>query len=179
MNIVLIGMRGAGKSKVSRRLSLMTKRDVLSSDLLIQYDNGGKSIPEIQAENNGDWRIFRDMEFATIEKITALDGNIIDCGGGVIVDVDEDGNEVYSARKVDLLRKNGRIIWLKGDIKRLAAKVKGDAKRPSLSETQSAEDVMRSRLPFYEKAADMVIDIEDKSRKMVAEIVFEKISKYL
>ncbi|MDV7339972.1 shikimate kinase [Terasakiella sp. A23] len=179
MNIVLIGMRGAGKSKVSRRLSLLMKRDVLSSDLLIQYDNSGKSIPEIQAENNGDWRIFRDMEYATIQKITALDGNIIDCGGGVIVDVGKDGKEIYSERKVDLLRKNGTIIWLKGDIPRLAAKVKGDAKRPSLSETQSAEDVMRSRLPFYEKAADMVIDIEGKSRKEVAEIIHEKITKLL
>jgi len=179
MNIVLIGMRGAGKSKVSRRLAIATKRDVLSSDLLIEYDNDGKSIPDIIAEQNGDWRAFRDMEFATIQKITALDGNIIDCGGGVVVDIDEAGNEIYSQRKIDLLRKNGRIVWLKGDIARLAAKTKGDAKRPSLSDTKSAEDIMRRRLPFYEQAADIVIDIEGKSRKMIAEIVHEKIAKYL
>lgn len=179
MNIALIGMRGAGKSKISRRLSVMTKRDVLSSDLLIQYDNAGKPIPEIVADHNGDWRAFRDMEFSTLQKITALDGNIIDCGGGVVVDVDENGTEVYSERKIDLLRKSGRIIWLKGDISRLAAKVKGDANRPSLSETQSAEEVMRRRLPFYERAADIVIDIEGKSRKELTEIVHEKIAKYL
>jgi shikimate kinase len=179
MNIVLIGMRGAGKSKVSRRLSVLTKRDVLSSDLLIQYDNGGKSIADILAAHKGDWRAFRDMEYETIKKITALDGNIIDCGGGVIVDIDEDGHEIFSERKINLLRKSGRIIWLKGDIKRLASKVKIDAQRPSLSETKSVEDVMNRRLPFYEKAADMVINIEGKSRKEVAAIVHEKIAKYL
>ncbi|WP_028878353.1 shikimate kinase [Terasakiella pusilla] len=179
MNIALIGMRGAGKSKVSRRLSLAMKRDVLSCDLLIEYDNGGKSIAEIIAEHKGDWRAFRDMEYATLQKICALDGNIIDCGGGIVVDVDENGQEIYSERKINLLRQSGRIVWLKGDIARLAAKVKGDAKRPSLSETKSAEDVMRRRLPFYEKAADIVIDIEGKSRRMVAEIVQEKVAKYL
>ena len=179
MNIVLIGMRGAGKSKVSRRLSVLTKRDVLSSDLLIQYDNAGKSIPEIIEDHNGDWRAFRDMEYATLQKITALDGNIIDCGGGIIVDVDENGEEIYSERKVELLRQSGRIVWLKGDIKRLAAKVKGDASRPTLSQTQTAEAVMQHRLPFYEKAADIVINIEGKSRKELTEIVHEKIAKYL
>ncbi|SCA57329.1 Shikimate kinase [Candidatus Terasakiella magnetica] len=179
MNIILIGMRGAGKSKISRRLSVLTKRDVLSSDLLIQYDNAGKSIPEILADNAGDWRAFRDMEYATLQKICALDGNIIDCGGGIIVDVDEDGSEIYSERKIELLRQNGRIVWLKGDIPRLAAKVKGDAKRPSLSETKSAEEVMMRRLPFYEKAADIIIDIENLSKKELTAQVHEEISKYL
>ena len=179
MNIVLIGMRGAGKSKISRRLSVMTKRDVLSSDTLIQYDNGAKSIPEILEENNGDWRIFRDMEFKTLQKITALNNIIIDCGGGVIVDLDEDGNEIFSERKVNLLRENGRIVWLRGDIPRLAAKVKGDAKRPSLSETKSAEEVMYRRLPFYEKAADITIDIEGMKKNPLSELVYEHIEKYL
>ncbi len=179
MNIVLIGMRGAGKSKISRRLSVLTKRDVLSSDLLIQYDNAGQSIPEIIEASNGDWRSFRDMEYATLKKICALDELIIDCGGGIIVDIDADGQETFSQRKVDLLRKNGCIVWLKGDISRLAAKVKGDAKRPSLSETKSAEEVMRRRLPFYQRAADITIDIEGLSKKELTQTVFEKIAQYL
>jgi shikimate kinase len=179
MNIVFIGMRGAGKSKISRRLSVLTKRDVLSSDLLIQYDHAGKSIPDIIEECNGDWRQFRDMEHRIIQKITALDNNIVDCGGGVIIDIDEDGHEIFSERKVNLLRANGRIVWLKGDIPRLAAKVKGDATRPSLSQTKSAEEIMYRRLPFYEKAADIIIDIEGKSKKDLVEEVHTHIAKYL
>ena len=86
---------------------------------------------------------------------------------------------MFSARKVDLLRENGKIIWLSGDITRLAAKTKGDAERPTLNETKSAEDIMRRRLPFYEKAADIVINIEGKNRTKLAKIVYEKIQNYL
>jgi shikimate kinase len=179
MNIVLIGMRGAGKSNISRRLCVLMKRDVVSSDLLIQYENEGKSIPEIVQDNQGNWRIFRDMEYNVVKKIAALDGLIIDCGGGVIVDLDENGNEVFSSRKVDLLREKGIVVWLKGDIARLAQKTKGDATRPTLDESKSAEEIMKRRLPFYEQAADIIIDIEGKNRSELAEIVHKKISKHL
>ncbi len=175
MNIILIGMRSAGKSKVSRHLSLMTKRAVLSTDLLIQYDNMGQSIPAIIQNNKGDWRAFRDMEYEVVRKVARLDDHIIDCGGGVIVDLDEDGNEVYSHRKMDLLKRSGTVIWLKGDIHRLAAKVKHDQERPSLDAVRSAEELMHRRLPFYKKAADIVVNIEGKKRRRLAQEIFRRI----
>jgi len=110
MNIVLIGMRGAGKSNISRRLSMLTKRPVLSTDLLIEYENGGKSIPDIIAETNGNWQLFRQMEFEVVQKLSSMDNAIIDCGGGIIVDVADDGTEIYSKRKVDLLKDNGQVV---------------------------------------------------------------------
>lgn len=174
MNIVLIGMRGAGKSNISRRLSLLTKRPVLSTDLLIEYENGGKSIPEIIAETNGDWQKFRQMEFDVVQKISAMDNAIIDCGGGIIVDVADDGVEIFSQRKVDLLKANGQVVWLKGDIERLAAKVKGDQRRPTLDETRSAQEVMHRRLPFYQQAADIVMDIEGKRRRKIARKIYRQ-----
>lgn len=172
MNIVLIGMRGAGKSNISRRLSVMTKWPVVSTDLLIQYENGGKLISQIIAEADGDWRAFREMEFTVVEKVAQMDNVIIDCGGGVIVDLDEQGEEVYSERKIDLLKQNGKIIWLKGDIQRLAAKVKDDQERPSLDQIKSLEEVMTRRLPFYKQAADLMVDIETKPRKRLAKKIF-------
>lgn len=174
MNLILIGMRGAGKSNISRRLSVLTKRPVLSSDLLIEYDNGGRTIAEIVADRGGDWAAFRDMEYEVVKKIARLDGVIVDCGGGVIVDLDDHGNEVFSARKVDLLRASGTIIWLKGDIARLVAKTRGSEARPSLDAQRSAEEVMRRRLPFYEQAADVTIDIEGKKRQKLAEKIFKR-----
>jgi len=179
MNLILIGMRGAGKSNVSRRLSVMTKRPVLSSDLLIEYENGGKAIAEIVAEHNGDWRWFRDHEYAVVKKITAMDNAIVDCGGGVIVDLDDNGEEIFSTRKVELLKASGTIAWLKGDIARLAAKTKNGTKRPSLHDVHSAEDMMHRRLPFYEQAADLVIDIEGKTRLEIAEEIFKKLKPEL
>ena len=67
MNIVIIGMRGAGKSNVSRRLSVLVKRPVFATDDMIVYENGGKSIDDIIADNNGDWFQFRDLEFDTVK----------------------------------------------------------------------------------------------------------------
>jgi shikimate kinase len=168
MNIVMIGMRGAGKSNISRRLAVLTKRPVLSSDQLIEYDNGGRTIPQIVAEAKGDWHLFREMEYQVVKKITRLDNLIVDCGGGIIVDLDEKGNEIFSRRKIDLLRENGTIVWLKGDIARLSAKVQNDPSRPSLDAVRSAEELMWRRLPFYQQAADLVIDIEGKDRDKLA-----------
>jgi shikimate kinase len=175
MNIVLIGMRGVGKSNISRRLSLLTKWPVVSTDLLIEYENGGSSIQEIMAANGGDWHAFREMEFQVVQKISCFDQVIVDCGGGVIVDLAEDGSEIYSERKVELLKANGQIVWLKDDIDYLAAKVKGDQRRPTLDETKSAEEVMRRRLPFYEQAADLVLDIKGRGRRKTARKLYEKI----
>ncbi|MES9869037.1 MAG: shikimate kinase [Sedimenticola sp.] len=171
MNIVLIGMRGAGKSNISRRLSVMTKWPVLSTDLLIEYENGGRTIPEIIADSDGDWRSFREMEFEVVRKISRLDNTIIDCGGGIVVDLDENGNEIFSERKIELLRQNGTIVWLKGDIARLAAKVQGDPNRPALDAVRSAEELMHRRLPFYEQAADLIMDLETKKRKKIAKMI--------
>ncbi len=175
MNIVLTGMRGVGKSNISRRLSLLTKWPVLSTDLLIEYESGGKSIQEIMAENGGDWRRFREMEFQVVQKISNFDNVIVDCGGGIIVDVADDGSEIYSERKVDLLKVNGQIVWLKADIERLAAKVKDDQRRPTLDETKSAEELMWRRLPFYQQAADLVMDIEGRGRRKSARKLYQRI----
>jgi len=174
MNIILIGMRGAGKTNVARRLAFMTKRPVMSSDTLIEYESGGQSIADFIATKADSWHAFRDLEYRVIKKISKMDGVIVDCGGGVIVDLDADGNEIYSNRKVKALKKSGTIVWLKGDIKRLVDKGKNKPERPSLDDLKSAEEIMNYRLPFYDKAADVVIDIEGKKRQDMADELFER-----
>lgn len=173
MNIIMIGMRGAGKSNVSRRLSVLTKRPVMSTDTMIEYENDGQSIADFVAAKDGDWRAFRDLEYQVVRKIAKLDNIIVDTGGGVIVDLDVDGKEVFSERKVGTLKASGKIVWLKGDIKTLVEKVKNKPERPSLSAVQSAEEMMHRRLPFYEQAADIVIDITDKKRSVMAKQIFK------
>jgi shikimate kinase len=99
----------------------------------------------------------------------------VDCGGGVVVDVADDGSELYSERKMDLLKANGRVVFLKADIERLAAKVKGDQRRPTLDETKSAEEVMLRRLPYYQRAADMTLNVEGMGRRKAARKLYRKI----
>ncbi|MBF0371413.1 MAG: shikimate kinase [Magnetococcales bacterium] len=175
MNVALIGMRAAGKSNVSRRLSRLTKWPVLSTDLLISYDNGGHSVAEIVARQQGDWHAFREMEYQVVAKAAVLDGIIIDCGGGMVVDLDPAGNEILSERKISALKQKGLVVWLKGDIPTLAARVRGDAERPALSDQLSAEEVMYRRLPFYENAADLTLEIDNKSRKEITQELLERL----
>lgn len=166
MNLALIGMRGVGKSNISRRLAFLTKRPVLSTDLLVEYETG-ITIPEYVAEHG--WHSFRQRELAVIQRVGAMDRVIVDCGGGVIVDVDPDtGAEVYSEQKVAALRSRGPVVWLRGDIDRLAAKTAGDPSRPSLSDELSAAELMHRREPFYRRAADVEIDVEDQKRSLMA-----------
>jgi shikimate kinase len=135
---------------------------------MIEYENGGQTIAGFLAESDGDWRPFRDLEFQVVQKVSRLSEVIIDCGGGVVVELDESGREIYSERKVAELKAGGPIVWLSGDIARLAAKAKPGGKRPTLDASRSVEAVMRSRLLFYEAAADHVLDIEGKARSTLA-----------
>lgn len=158
MNIVLIGPRGVGKSSVGRDLSRLSRWPLLSTDLLISYDHQGMAIPEIVQTIEGGWRGFRNLEAAVIAKVACLNQVIIDAGGGVVVDLDADGNEIYSDRKMSALKKRGFVIHLTGDPVRLAARVARDSNRPALSTRHSEETIMQRRDPFYRQAADLLID---------------------
>lgn len=167
MNIVLIGMRGVGKTNIARRLSFQTKRPVMSTDILVEYETG-TTIPDYIAAHG--WSAFRDVEFEVLGKLSHLDGLIVDAGGGIVVDLAQ-GVEVYSNRKVDLLKEHGEVVFLRGDITRLAAKVANDPQRPTLDARRSAADLMRARRPFYEAASDWTIDVEGKDRGDIAGLI--------
>ena len=53
MNLILIGMRGVGKSYVCRLLTVLTKRPVISTDMMVEYE-AGQTIPEIIAADHGE-----------------------------------------------------------------------------------------------------------------------------
>ncbi|MEO5332801.1 MAG: shikimate kinase [Magnetococcus sp. YQC-5] len=175
MNIVLIGPRGVGKSRLARMLSILTKRPVLSTDLLISYEHQGLSIPALLQRHQGDWRVFREMEYAVVEKIAHLDDIIIDAGGGLVVDLDSTGAECFSHRKVAALKRHGVLVWLTGDLGRLARKVATDATRPLLSAQHAEETIMRRREPFYQQAADLTLNVEGRRVKSLAYLLLEQI----
>lgn len=166
MNITIIGLRGAGKSNVSRRLSVHTKRPVLPTDVMVEYEADGRSIPELVAAEG--WPAFREREYQALRRIVRLDGVIIDAGGGIVVDLAPDGSEVFSERKVGLLQESGPVIWLRGDVERLVKKVQAKADRPDLVDPAQVLATMEARTPLYEKAATHVIDIDGKRRERIA-----------
>ena len=172
-NLVLIGGRGCGKSSVAKRLARTNRNFMLFSiDALIRYESSGRTIPEIVAEEG--WAEFREREFEVVRKLSAIEGGaLIDTGGGVVIDVDQDGAEVYSTRKVDLLQKHGLVVYLRRDPAYLNSRIAGDPNRPQLSSKESFIELMERRDPWYRDSADLEIDCSDLAKDDVCEIILE------
>jgi shikimate kinase len=162
-NLVLIGGRGCGKSSVAKRLARTNRNFMLFSlDALIRYESGGLTIPEIV--NREGWPGFRAREREVVEKVSAIEGGaLIDAGGGVVVELDEEGRERFSEAKVAALRCHGLVIYLHRDPAYLLERVGRDPDRPSLSD-ESFETIHARRDPWYRQAADHVLPCTDLTK---------------
>jgi shikimate kinase len=172
-NLVLIGGRGSGKSALARRIFRAERRfEHFSLDALIRYECGAKAVPEIVEERG--WRGFREVEWQVVKKVAAFEGGaLLDCGGGVVVDLDADEREVFSERKVSALRAHGIVFYLQRDASYLLERIAGDENRPSLSAQRSFEEIMQRRDPFYRRAAHHVIECGAAKKRDLAERVLE------
>ena len=160
-NIALIGGRGAGKSKISRKFGKLSGRVVMSTDTLISYEAGGITIARIVEENG--WRDFRNKEYQILEKLNALNNIIIDCGGGIMVEAPDESVgetiETYSERKIEILKSNATVVYVKRSMKWLIGKSGHDSSRPDLVGEYST--LLERRFPWYEKTADFILDMKE------------------
>ena len=138
-NIVIIGMPGSGKSTVAERLAQKTGRRLIELDDEI-IKAAGKSIPEIFSEQGE--AAFREFERAETNKAGKLTGVVISTGGGVVKD----------ARNYAPLHQNGRIFWLRRDIK--ALETEG---RPLSKDGDNLKKLEAEREPLYRGFADTEI----------------------
>ena len=160
MNIVLIGYRGTGKSVVGAIVAEKLGMECLSMDAEI-IRRAGMSVPEI-VEKEG-WPGFRDREAGVAEDLSARDGIVIDCGGGVI---ERESN-------IEALGSNGRVFWLRADVDVIVERISDDTQRPALVEgrtfTDEVRDVLERRTPMYRNASDWEIDTGGLSPVEVAD----------
>jgi shikimate kinase len=171
-NLVLIGGRGSGKSSLAKRIARENRHFMLFSlDALIRYEANGASIRDIVAREG--WPGFRARELAVVQKVSAIPGGaLVDTGGGVVVELDRDGRERYSAQKVDALRRHGRIVYLHRDVDYLVERSDEDADhRPALSNGESFEQIMKRREPWYRRAAHHVIECGNRTKGEIADAI--------
>src|SRR6185437_10471300 len=102
-SIVLVGMMGAGKSSVGRRLAARLGMPFVDADTEIE-SAAGMSIPEIFARHGEDY--FRSGEARVISRL--LDGGpqVLATGGGAVMD--------QATR--DLIHIKGVSVWLKAEL---------------------------------------------------------------
>src|SRR5437868_14215977 len=129
-SIVLIGMMGAGKSTIGRRLAARLRLPFLDADIEIEAA-AGMSIPDI-FETQGE-PYFRDGEARVIARL--LDGGpaVLATGGGAFM------REETRSRIRDLAVS----IWLKADAEVILRRVKRRADRPLLQTADPATTVGR------------------------------------
>lgn len=156
-NIILIGMPGCGKSTVGKALAKELDRKFVDIDKEIQ-SRTGKTIPKIFEESGEEG--FRKAETEVTADICKASGLVIATGGGCVT-----RNENYP-----LMHQNGRIFWIKRDLKALP--VDG---RP-LSQKTDLEEMYKKRRPLYESFADEIVSSRE-TPELTAKAILELISK--
>ncbi len=176
-NLALIGGRGCGKTSVARELAECHSRfDLQSIDAAIRSERGGKSIPEIVESE--DWSGFRELEYRVLLRLVeANEASLLDCGGGIVVDLDSDGGEIFSERKVRALRSHAFVVYLHCDLAILLSRIEGDPERPALSSSESFEQIMERREPWYRRAADAVVEVDELSTPELADMILATLAR--
>jgi shikimate kinase len=149
-SIVLVGMMGAGKSTIGRRLGARLRLPFLDADIEIEAAHR-MSIPEI-FETHGE-PYFRDGEARVIARLLESGPAVIATGGGAFMR-EETRNRI---------REKAVSLWLKADVDTIMKRVKRRADRPLLQTEDPAATVARlleAREPVY-RSADLTISSRD------------------
>ncbi len=158
-NIVLIGMRGSGKSSVGAILADHFNRELISMDALIVYE-AGITIPDIIKKYG--WNRFREIEANVCQRLAHIKGIVNSTGGGVVL----------NPENVRTLRETGILFWLSVSIENILKRIGYDPNRPSLTGFDSVKaDIAatyKERAKLYQDAAHYVVDTNNKSRQQIA-----------
>jgi len=159
--IVLVGLMGAGKSSVGRRLAEKLGLAFVDADHEIEAA-AGKSISDIFAEHGEAY--FREGERKVIGRLLAGGAQVLATGGGAYI------NDETRAR----IQEAGVSVWLRASLPLLMKRVLKRQDRPLLK-TEDPEAVMRAlmdkRYPVY-ALADVTVESRDVQHgQMVNEVI--------
>ena len=151
-SIVLVGLMGAGKSKIGRRLAARLGLPFFDSDPEIEAA-AGETIEEIFA-NRGE-RVFREGERRVIARLLAQPAHVLATGGGAFMDP--------ATRQ--LIARRAVSLWLRADLDVLVARVLRRSNRPLLKQGDPRAilaELIARRYPVYAEA-DVAVDSGDGS----------------
>jgi len=156
--IVLVGMMGAGKSTIGRRLAARLRLPFIDADSEIEAA-AGMSIPEI-FEVHGEPH-FRDGEARVIARLLESGTAVLATGGGSFM-------REETRRRV---HEKAVSIWLKADADIIMRRVRRRADRPLLQTADPAATVGRliaEREPIYQYA-DITVSSRDVPHDKIVE----------
>ncbi len=148
-SVVLVGIMGAGKTMVSNSLANHLHCERISTDEMVEKKEG-RTIAAIFQESGEPY--FRQLEEQVVREVSQLQGWVVDCGGGVVI----------NPKNIANLRKNGILVYLKTSPEVAYQRIKNQSHRPLLKvqfPLDKIEELVKSRKRFYEKA-DFIIDTD-------------------
>ena len=151
-SIVLVGLMGAGKTSIGRRLAAQLGMPFRDADAEIELA-AGCSIPELFSRYGE--QAFRDGERRVIRRLLSGDPLVLAFGGGAFIDP--------QTRAV--AREEAVSIWLRCPLPTLVRRVSLRDNRPLLTDSDPAEVLERlivQRYPIYAEA-DVIVDCGDES----------------
>lgn len=166
--IVLVGLMGAGKTTVGRRLAKEIDCQFVDSDLEIE-EAAGCSISDIFAIHGES--IFRDLEHRVISRLLESPRIVLATGGGAWM---QDAIR-------DEIKEKAISVWLRADLEVLLDRVEKRNHRPLLEtgdKRSILEKLMNERYPVYEKA-DLVVDSGDGPHEDVVKKAVDALEAYL
>jgi shikimate kinase / 3-dehydroquinate synthase len=151
-SIVLVGLMGAGKTSIGRRLAARLGMPFRDADAEIELA-AGCTISELFSRYGE--AAFRDGERRVIRRLLGGDPIVLALGGGAFMDP--------TTRAT--VRQQGVSVWLRCKLPILVRRVAGRDHRPLLAQGNPAEilgRLMHIRHPIYAEA-DIVVDCSDES----------------
>lgn len=161
-SIVLVGMMGAGKSSIGRRLAARLGIPFVDADSEIE-SAAGMTIPEI-FEKHGE-PYFRAGEARVIARLLDNGPQVLATGGGSVMD----------QRTRDLIRIKGISVWLKADLDVLMKRTKRRTDRPL---AEKIKDLLPLREPIYSQS-DIVVRSRDEPHDTIVDEIITEILKHL
>ena len=160
-SIVLVGLMGAGKSSIGRRLAHRLGLPFVDADTEIEKA-ADLTIPEI-FDKHGE-AYFRSGEVRVVARILDAGPQVLATGGGAYMNADT------RAR----IRERGISVWLKADLDVLMKRVKRRGDRPLLKadDPQAVlKRLMDERYPVYAEAELTVLSREATHEDVVEDVI--------
>tara|TARA_R110002126_G_scaffold163052_2_gene310941 strand:+ start:2826 stop:3455 length:630 start_codon:yes stop_codon:yes gene_type:complete len=161
-SIVLVGLMGAGKTCVGKRLARKLGMPFVDADLEIEAA-ADCSIEEIFARYGE--QAFRDGERRVISRLLEETPRVVATGGGAFASPETREN----------VRRNGISVWLKADIEVLLQRVSRRNNRPLLKngdKRETLERLMAERYPAYAEA-DVTVESGTESPDITVKKVLD------
>jgi shikimate kinase len=166
--IVLVGLMGAGKSCIGKRLA--TRLDVPFVDADVEIEKAaGLSIAEIFDKYGEPY--FRDGERRVMARLLHGEPCILAAGGGAFMDTETR----------QLIKDQATSLWLRAALDTLVARTKGRSHRPLLNTHDprtTLQNLMDTRYPVY-ATADVAVDTGMDNPNVTVGRALEALEKHL